>query len=160
MIRPATTDDVPGMVALLNRIIAKGGTTAHEVPYTEDKFATAYLTGADAIACLVADAAERGLLGFQVLGYWPGLPAGWVDIGTFVSENARGTGAGAALFAATKALAMARGDRTINATIRADNALGLAFYARCGFVDYAADPDYRLGDGTVVGRISKRFDLV
>jgi L-amino acid N-acyltransferase YncA len=160
MIRPATLTDVPAMVLLLNRIIAKGGTTAHEVPYTEDKFARAYLTGAGAIACLIADAPDGGVLGFQVLGYWPGLPDGWVDIGTFVAEAARGTGTAAALFAATRSLAKARGDLAINATIRADNAGGLAYYAKCGFVDYATDPDYRLADGTLVGRVSKRFDLV
>jgi L-amino acid N-acyltransferase YncA len=160
MIRPATPDDVPGLVALLNRIIAKGGTTAHELPYTDDKFARTYLTGESAIACFVEDAADGGLLGFQVLGYWPGLPKGWVDIGTFVAETARGTGTAAALFAATRALALARGDVAINATIRADNVLGLGYYDKCGFRDYATDPDYRLRDGTRVGRISKRFDLV
>jgi hypothetical protein len=26
-------------------------------------------------------------------------------------------------------------------------------------VDYAADPDWALANGTIVGRISKRFDL-
>lgn len=160
MIRPATLADVPAMVALLNHIIAKGGTTAHEVPYSEAKFAGTYLTDEGAIACLVAEAPDGGLLGFQVLGYWPGLPDGWVDIGTFVAEAARGTGTGAGLFTATRELARARGDVAINATIRADNALGLAYYDRCGFQDYATDPDYRLSDGTVVRRISKRFDLV
>ncbi len=160
MIRQATQVDVPGMVALLNRIIAKGGTTAHEVPYSDEKFAQVYLTDADAIACLVAETTDGGLLGFQVLGHWPGLPEGWVDIGTFVAEEARGTGAAAALFAATKALALVRGDVAINATIRADNALGLAYYNKCGFRDYATDPDYCLADGTRVGRISKWFDLV
>ncbi len=160
MIRPAALTDVPAMVILLNRIIAKGGTTAHEVPYTEDKFAQTYLTDDSAIACFLAEADDTRLLGFQVLGYWPGLPQGWVDIGTFVAEHARGTGTGAALFAATKALTTVRGDVAINATIRADNALGLAYYDKCGFRDYAADPDYRLSDGRQVGRISKRFDLV
>ncbi len=159
MIRQATLDDVPGMVALINRIIAKGGTTAHEKPYDAARFARTYLTDDSAIACFVAHAGDD-LLGFQVLGYWPGLPDGWVDIGTFVDEAARGTGTAAALFAATRALCLARGDVAINATIRADNGGGLAYYAKCGFRDYASDPDYRLSDGTQVGRVSKRFDLV
>jgi GNAT superfamily N-acetyltransferase len=160
MIREATLSDVPAMVTLINRIIAKGGTTAHETLYDDSHFAEVYLTDAGAIACFVSDAPDAGLLGFQVLGHWPGLPGGWVDIGTFVAEEARGTGTGAALFAATKALAKTRGDLAINATIRADNALGLAYYDKCGFRNYAADPDYRLSDGTRVGRVSKRFDLV
>jgi GNAT superfamily N-acetyltransferase len=159
MIRPATLTDGPAMVALINRIIAKGGTTAHEEPYEEDGFARAYLTDPGAIACFVAEAPDDRLNGFQVLGYWPSLPGGWVDIGTFVADEARGTGTGAALFAATLSIAKARGDLVINATIRADNRLGLTYYARCGFVDYATDPDYRLANGTRVGRIHKRFDL-
>jgi hypothetical protein len=47
----------------------------------------------------------------------------------------------------------------INATIRADNAPGLGYYARRGFTDYATDPAFSLRDGTIVGRISRRFDL-
>ena len=47
----------------------------------------------------------------------------------------------------------------INATIRADNVLCLRYYTRRGFVDLGADPDYAVANGTIVGRIAKRFDL-
>jgi GNAT superfamily N-acetyltransferase len=100
------------------------------------------------------------VLGFQALGFYPVLPGGWLDIGTFVNAQARGTGAGAALFEATKAVARARGCQVINASIRADNALGLGFYTRLGFVDYDFDPDFALKNGQRVGRVSKRYDLV
>jgi hypothetical protein len=36
---------------------------------------------------------------------------------------------------------------------------GLGYYTRRGFVEYGADPTYALANGTIVGRISKRFDL-
>lgn len=159
IIRAATADDVPAMVALLNAIIAKGGTTAHEVPYVEARFTKAYMTPPDALSCFVGPDASGRIVGFQVLGTYPGLPENWVEIGTFVGEAARGTGAGAALFVETLKVARAGGYAAIDATIRADNVLGLGFYDRIGFRDYKTDPEYRLKDGTRVGRISKRYDL-
>ncbi len=158
MIRPALPDDVPQMTALLNEIIAIGGTTAHQEPFSADDFRSHYLDGPDALCCHVARAEGR-VLGFQALGTYPALPAGWLDIGTFVGLTARGAGVGAALFAATKAAAVAKG-KVINATIRADNPVGLGYYSAMGFQDYALDPAYSLNDGRIVGRVSKRYDLV
>lgn len=158
-IRAATLDDVPAMVALLNDIIAKGGTTAHELPYDSAKFTRMYMTPPEALSCFVGTDTSGRILGFQVLGVYPGLPEHWVEIGTFVSEAARGTGIGAALFSETQRVARVGGYAAIDATIRADNVLGLGFYDRIGFRDYKTDPEYRLMNGTRVGRISKRFDL-
>jgi L-amino acid N-acyltransferase YncA len=56
--------------------------------------------------------------------------------------------------------ARALGLTALNAPIRADNRPGLACHARMGFRDHAHAPDFRLKDGTRVGRVSKRFDLV
>jgi L-amino acid N-acyltransferase YncA len=158
MIRPAWPTDVPAMTALLNEIITMGGTTAHQEPFSPEEFRSHYLDGPDALCCHVAQVAGQ-VLGFQALGTYPALPLGWLDIGTFVCIAARGAGVGAALFAATKAAALAKG-QVINATIRADNAAGLAYYSAMGFQDYALDPAYRLKDGRMVGRVSKRYDLV
>ena len=49
-----------------------------------------------------------------------------------------------ALFAATVAWARAHGVTAMNATIRADNVVGLGYYAKRGFVDYATEPDLTL----------------
>lgn len=156
-IRPALPDDAAPLTALLNVIIAKGGTTAHETPFTPDRFLPHYIAGPEVICCHLAET-ERPL-GFQGLSLWDALPPGWGDIGTFVAEEARGSGAAAGLFAATCAAARAKGLKTLNATIRADNVLGLAFYSRMGFREYGQDPDFRLADGRQVGKIHKRFDL-
>jgi GNAT superfamily N-acetyltransferase len=157
ILRRAQEFDAPALADLLNEIIAIGGTTAHETPFTAEGFLAHYIDGPEAICCQLAEADRP--LGFQVLGLDPALPAGWLDIGTFVRPSARGTGAGAALFQATKAFARGRGCKVINATIRADNTLGLGYYAKLGFVDYAAAPDHTLKDGRRVGRVSKRFTL-
>ena len=157
MIRLAQEFDAPALADLINEIIAIGGTTAHETPFTAEAFLAHYIDGPDAICCHMAEA-DRAL-GFQALSQNPALPTDWLDIGTFVRPAARGTGAAAALFQASKAFARARGCKVLNATIRADNALGLGYYAKLGFTDYGAEPDHILKDGRRVGRVSKRYNL-
>jgi GNAT superfamily N-acetyltransferase len=98
-------------------------------------------------------------MGFQILLASDKLGSGWGDIGTFARRGSTTRGIGSALFAATRAAAIAAGLKAINATIRADNIGGLAFYARMGFVDYAVARAVPLADGTPVDRISRRFDL-
>lgn len=156
IIRPALPSDAPAMCELLNKIIAIGGTTAHQSPFTPDQVLHHYVQ--DALTAFVAEEEGR-ILGFQATDTNPDLPPGWGDIGTFVDPTLQRGGVGAALFAATTVAAKAIGLTTLNATIRADNAPGLGFYTRRGFVDYAQNPDWTLKDGRVVGRVSKRFDL-
>jgi GNAT superfamily N-acetyltransferase len=117
----------------------------------------AYVAGSGVVCCHVAE--DGGLLGFQAVEQWEGLPAGWGDIGTFVDPDLQARGIGQALFARTVAACRAAGLVAINATIRADNRPGLAYYRRIGFVDYARDDGWALDDGRVVGRVSRRFDL-
>jgi L-amino acid N-acyltransferase YncA len=157
-IRPVSPQDAAELAQLLNEIIARGGTTALQTPYTPDGLAQAYLTGPDVLCCFVA-AADGQLLGFQTLGRYPGLPADVGDIGTFTRVGGTQAGIGTALFAATCARARELGLAALNATIRADNAGGLAFYARMGFADHDMVTAVPLSDGTMVGRVRKRFVL-
>ena len=158
IIRPATPDDAAAMTALQNAIIAIGGTTAHQHPKTEAKVRADYIDGPGTVSCVVAQEDGR-LIGFQAVGISPSLPVGWGDIGTFVALDLQAKGIGGALFAASVAAARAAGLQVLNATIRADNTPGLAYYRRIGFVDYAHDADWALEDGRKVGRVSRRFDL-
>jgi L-amino acid N-acyltransferase YncA len=159
IVRNAELADAPDMAVLLNEIIRIGGTTAYEDAVSAEDLRDWYLTGPAAICAHVAE--EAGvLLGFQVLGRNPDLPADWGDIGTFVKAGLQRGGIGAALFVATAAAARARGVTTINATIRADNAPGLGYYSRRGFQNYDHDHSFTLKDGRVVGRVSKRFNLL
>src|SRR5258706_1570775 len=153
-IRPARREDAPALAELLNAIIARGGTTALEEPYSADKLADAYLVGPDVICCFVAVDAETGTPeGFQTLGRLPSLPGGWGDIGTFARVGGTQRGIGSALFAATRDEARRRGLQGLNATIRADNTGGLAFYGRMGFEDHDVSPGVPLRDGTPVDRV-------
>ena len=97
--------------------------------------------------------------GFQGVSINQSLPMGWVDIGTFTLQDRAVRGVGTALFAATRAAVSALGFSVINATIRADNVPGLAYYAKMGFRDYKVDRDVPLTDGRLVDRINRRFDL-
>ena len=159
-IRDATAADADELAALLNAIIAAGGTTALEEPYTGESLATAYLTGPDVICCFVAvDRTSGRLEGFQTLGRYPGLPDGVGDIGTFARIDGKQRGVGSALFAATRRRARDLGLTAINATIRADNTGGLTFYGKMGFTDHAVTPAVPLKDGRPVDRAHKRFAL-
>lgn len=157
IIRPALPSDAEAMARLQNRIIRIGGTTAHQVEHAADEVRDAYVTGPGVLCCHVAD--DGGILGFQAVERWEGLPVGWGDIGTFVNPDVQARGIGAALFSATVAACRRAGLTAINATIRADNVPGLAYYARLGFTDYAHDTGWALDDGRIVGRVSRRFDL-
>jgi L-amino acid N-acyltransferase YncA len=158
--RPATSADAPELAALLNGIIARGGTTALQEPFTPERLDRTYLTGPDVLSCVVAaDGASGRLEGFQTLIREAHLPEGWGDIGTFTRVGGTQRGIGSALFAATSERARALGLAGLNAEIRADNEGGLAFYGKMGFQDHDVARAVPLKDGTPVDRIHKRYKL-
>ena len=159
-VRPAADVDAPALAELLNAIIARGGTTALEQPFTPELLAQKYLTGPDVLCCFVAvDSATGEALGFQTLVREDHLPEGWGDIGTFTRVGGTQRGIGTALFARTRERARELDLLGLNAEIRADNAGGLAFYGRMGFEDYDVKLAVPLADGTPVDRVFKRYAL-
>jgi L-amino acid N-acyltransferase YncA len=159
-VRDATPADAAELADLLNEIIARGGTTALEDPFTSEGLAEAYLVGPAVICCFVAvDTASGRLEGFQTLGRYPGLPEDVGDIGTFARIDGKQRGIGSALFAATRERARSLGLTALNATIRADNTGGLAFYGKMGFQDHSVTAARPLKDGRLVDRVNKRFRL-
>ncbi|WGH77468.1 GNAT family N-acetyltransferase [Jannaschia ovalis] len=144
-IRPARPFDAGAMAALLNEIIAIGGTTAIAGPVTGDAL-RAWMAEAD--IWHVAETAGE-IVGFQWVGPSPKLPPEACDIASFVRPGAHGVGIGSKLFDATRKEAKARGYAWINATIRVENEGGRAYYRSRGFEAYARTP----------GTVSKRFNL-
>lgn len=160
-VRPATRADALAMAELINAIIAIGGTTAHEDPFTAEAMDAEYVSLSQSISCVVAEDGGQ-LLGFQGLALpYPDdpMPPGWATIGTFARVGLTQRGVGSALFARTLSAARAAGIATIDATIRADNTGGLAFYSRLGFVDYDRLIAAPLKDGTPMDRVRKRLDI-
>lgn len=158
-VRPVTPADAPALADLLNAVIAAGGTTALEEPYTPEQLDEDYLTGPNVLCCFVAEDDDGQLLGFQTLGHYAGLPDDVGNIATFARLGGTQRGVGTALFAATRARAAELGLSAINATIRGDNTGGLAFYERQGFIDHGVTEAVPLKDGTPVDRVHKRFAL-
>lgn len=161
-VRPATKDDATALTRIINPIIRAGGTTAHQTPFDEARMTRHYIAPPQIIRCTVAER-DGVVSGFQSL-LWPDeegdtFPKGWAIIASFVAQSAGGCGIGRAMFAATREAASAAGVTTIDATIRADNTGGLAYYGSLGFVDYEVLPAVPLRDGTLVDRVRKRLDL-
>ena len=161
-IRHATHADAPAMADLINAIIARGGTTAYEDPFDAAAMDAEFISLPQLVTCFVAEA-DGTLAGFQSLFRSfqddDPFPNDWGIIGTFARVSATQRGIGSALFAHTAQGACNAGITTLDATIRADNTGGLAFYARLGFVDYAVIRAKPLKDGTPVDRIRKRYDI-
>jgi L-amino acid N-acyltransferase YncA len=159
--RRATPEDAEAVAALINEIIRIGGTTAYETPFDRDSADHEFISGAHVVSCVLAES-DGELLGFQILfGSTEDelQPEGWVAVGTYARVGQTRGGVGSALFEETKKAARAAGVRTIDATIRADNTGGLAFYTRMGFVDYDRRVGVPLKNGTPVDRVRKRFDV-
>ena len=162
-LRPATSADAGVLAALLNQIIKTGGTTAHLNPFDAPRMLNHYIAPPLAISCTLAEFGGT-IAGFQALEWsdpnWPGpdsLPADWALIASFVDADFQGRGVGKALFTKTRAAAQSAGVRCIDATIRADNQGGLAFYTSLGFTDYSRLRDIPLSDGTLLDRIRKKL---
>lgn len=160
--RAARPEDAAEMAELINEIIAAGGTTAYEESFSAAEMEAEYISTPGKVSCTVAEL-DGSIVGFQGL-HWPHgagdpFPKGWAIIATFAKRGLTGQGIGSALFAATRAAAVAAGVKTIDATIRADNAGGLTYYGRMGFTDYDRLLAVPLRDGTLVDRVRKRIDL-
>ena len=160
--RPAMPNDAAALADILNEIIRSGGTTAHQSEFTPDRLARHYIEREGIISCTVAEL-NGEVAGFQAL-MWPDeegqpFPDGWAIIATFVDEKAAGNGVGRTLFKGTQVAAASEGVKTIDATIRADNAGGLAYYNSLGFADYDVLRAIPLRDGRKIDRIRKRLDI-
>lgn len=158
-IRRAGALDAMAMADLLNAIIARGGTTAMTEPVTKESlqhFMTAFPGRA---AWHLAEDDQGELLGFQWVEPDAALPADVCDIATFTRLGKARLGIGSKLFDHSRRAAKRLGYASINATIRTDNAEGLAYYQSRGFEDYKVEKGIVLDDGTVVDKISKRYRL-
>ena len=152
-LRAARAGDAEALCAVLNPIIAAGGTTAHRRPFDPERMIRHYIAPPRGVACTLAER-DGEVLGFQALERadpdWPGedsLPEDWAVIATFVRPGLTQGGIGGRLFEVTRAAARDAGIVAIDATIRRENTGGLRYYSRMGFEDWRSDDE----------RISKRL---
>ena len=156
-IRPAGALDCRALAALLNEIIAIGGTTAKVEPVTTDELADKMKI--ENAAWHLAEDDDGKLLGFQYIQPHPDIPADSTDIATFTRVGQTGLGIGSALFAATSKTAKELGYNTIDAVIRADNEGGLAYYQSRGFETIKLLKGEKLSNGKTVDKVWKRCNL-
>ncbi|TCU10035.1 GNAT family N-acetyltransferase [Rhizobium sullae] len=134
LIRAATTLDSTALALLLNRIVEEGDKTAIDTTFDAREFQQWFITGPHCRSCVVAEATDGRLLGFQALERYHDLPEGWADIATFLDASARGKGIGKALREKTFEAAEALGIGVLRAVVRAQNAQAIAYYRECGFM--------------------------
>lgn len=158
IVRDVEHRDCGELCLVLNQIITIGGTTAFELELDEDEFKSYFLNGSACINSFLVEH-DNMLMGFQSLSHHSKLPEGWGDIATFSRVEPRVRGVGTKLFDATKDYAQRNKIEFINATIRADNKAGLAYYEKMGFVDYSVTRNIPLLDGSGVDRISKKYKV-
>lgn len=160
LVRQAQSSDAQGMCDVINPLIIEGTTTAHRTLFDVERAVQHYIAPKGLISCQVAFSANR-IVGFQSLQWRDrdGLPSGSAEIGTFVAQDQHGLGIGHLLFAATLDVARKSGVTVMDATIRADNVPGLAFYSKLGFANHHVYENIPLSDGTLVDRIQKLYWL-
>ena len=154
VVRDMRKDDVDACLAIINPIIAKGGSTAYEDPYKAADFEAHYLQEAK-IANIVT--LDGRVVGFQSAFE---VETGVYSIGSFTDQENPAKGAGRAIIQKTIADARALGGTAILAKITSDNTGGLAYYSIVGFEDFTVVPnDHTRKNGMTVDRIIKRYLL-
>ena len=134
-VRPASTGDVPVLVALMTAFYAESdfplpagpATRAFEALLADARLGGAWLAEVDGTA-----------IGYVVLtlGFameYGGL-RGCID-DLYVRQGARGRGAAAALLAAARDAAIGRGVRALQVEVGAENPIARRLYARAGYAE-------------------------
>jgi len=154
VVREMRKGDAEACVAIINPIIAKGGSTAYEDPYEVADFDAHYRQEAKIANVVTLDG--------RVVGFQSAFEVedGVYSIGSFTDQENPAKGAGRAIFTKTLADARALNGKSIIAKITSDNTGGLAYYSSVGFVDETVVPDDLIRrNGKVVDRVIKRFTL-
>lgn len=154
-IRAAKSQDAVAAADLLNAVIRVGGTTAIETELSPEETSDWFLLGSK-VHCAFIALENNQMVGWQSVGVYPERGSDWGSMATFAQVGSTTRGIGTAVFATTLGRAAQLGLQHLDATIRADNTGGLAYYSRMGFIDYDVSRAVPLADGTPIDRIHKR----
>lgn len=135
VIRQASPDDAPGIVAVWQQIVAERVHSAVIRPWSVEQQSRyiASLSPREAFHVAV----DGFVVGFQSLDLWSPILDSMAhvgQVGTFLLPEWRGRGAGRALWERTEAFARSAGYRKLLIQVRAGNTAAQAFYARLEFV--------------------------
>jgi len=155
IVRLAQERDRAALTSILNEVIAIGGTTAYQTPIAVDYF-DRFLPQPGPRTFLHVAEADGVVVGMQWMS--PDND-GLGQIATFAQPGTTQRGIGSALFTQTLQRCRDAGYAELDATIRADNTGGLAYYSKMGFMDHSVTRAVPLTDGTKVDRVHKRLKL-
>lgn len=158
IVRKATLRDLDALAAILNEIIAIGGTTAFEEPL-EPAYFDQFIDALDPKVFLFVAEAEGIVVGLQWIEPLDPPNEHLGGIATFAQPGTTQRGIGSAMIEATRAASLAAGYSGIEAKIRADNTGGLAYYSKMGFEDHSVTRGVPLSDSTPIDRVHKRLTL-
>lgn len=138
-IRDATIDDVPGILAIYNEVMATSTAIYREEPATLEAHTDWYRQRIDAGFPVLVAQDDRGVAGFASFGPfrpWPGYRF-TVEHSVHVRADCRGAGVGSALMHPLIARATALGKHVMIAGVDAENLASRRFHERLGFVPVA-----------------------
>lgn len=140
LIRDATMDDLPAILAIYNEVIANSTAVYTNEPATlANRTAWFEARRGQGFPVLVA-VDDSGVLGFSSYGEWRGIWPGYrytVEHSVHVRAGKRGLGVGRRLLEALFPLAHAAGKHVMIGGIDASNTASLHFHTRLGFAKVA-----------------------
>jgi ribosomal protein S18 acetylase RimI-like enzyme len=150
LIRRATVADAPGVAAVLNAVIAEGGCTLFDKPFS-DAEEEAFIASLGDRAALHVAVAHESIVGVQCVDRF----ATYADsvrhiahIGTWLLPACRGQGIGKRLWSESFAFARQCGYRKALISVLAHNDRALRFYRSLGFTDIGVARDHVQLNGT------------
>lgn len=136
IIREAVEQDVPGILAIYNDVIATSTAVYREDPASLDDRLQWFNSRREQAYPILVAAGDSGILGFASYGdfrSWPGYRFS-VEHTVHIHADERGRGVGTMLMQALIARAIAQDKHVMIGGVDADNEPSLRFHERLGFV--------------------------
>ncbi|HSR51823.1 MAG TPA: GNAT family protein [Acidobacteriota bacterium] len=134
-IRKASVEDAAEVVAVINTVIAEGGLTLFDKPFSVDQ-ERRFIASLDERSALFVAQSPQGIVGVQSVDGFSDYSASGrhvATIGTWLLPEARGSGAATLLARESFRFARANGYEKVVIQVLAENARALAFYRKLGF---------------------------
>lgn len=149
-VRPATVDDAREVAAVLNAVIAEGGVTLFDRPFSPEEEATFISSLSPRSALFVAEV-DNTIAGLQSLDLFSNVApsvAHVATMGTWLRRDVRGQGIGRLLALESFRFAERHGYTKIVVHVLSGNERALRFYRGLGFAPIGiARKQVRLADG-------------
>ena len=134
-IREATAQDLPGMLAIYNDVVATSTAIYRDIPMTLDEYERWFRARVDQgypVLVAVTDGEVAGFATFGDFRTWPGYRF-TVEHSVHVRANQRGGGIGSRLVRTLIERATQLGKHMMIAGVDAENAASIRFHERLGF---------------------------